>query len=47
MSTSLQIKIASLLGYVVLSTTLVVMSDANMPAAGFSPSPVAPHRAAQ
>jgi len=43
MSTSLQIKIATLLGYVILSTMVVVMSDDVMPPAGFSPSTAA-HR---
>ena len=47
MSTSLQIKIATLLGYVILSTMVVVMSDDVMPPAGFSPSTAAQQRAAQ
>ena len=47
MSTSLQIKIATLLGYVILSTTLVVMSDDGMPSAGFSLSTAARHQVAQ
>lgn len=47
MSTSLQIKIATLLGYVILSTTLVVLPDDGTPPAGFSPAPAARHQAAQ
>lgn len=47
MSTSLQIKIATLLGYVILSTMVVVMPDDGAPSAGFSPSTPSQHQSVQ
>lgn len=47
MSTSLQIKIATLLGYVILSTTVVVISDDNMPSATYTPATAAQQRVIQ
>jgi hypothetical protein len=47
MRASLQIKIVTLLGYVILSTALVVMGDDSTPRAGFSRSTAARHQAAQ